>query len=164
MPTPAHALVRLALALFLALAATVRGADHDRWYTVEIDGQRAGWMHVLQTSADGRIVTTTRMEVAIRRGTTPVSIAITTRFVETESGEPVEMSVDQRFGSEPVLVRYRFGSEGVAVETTQGGRTAHGTLPAPEGRWLPPAAASRYLEQRRTRSCCARWTLRAGRP
>jgi len=148
MPTPAQALVRFALALCLALAATVRGADHDRWYTVEIDGLKAGWMHASQTTADGRIVTTTRMEVAIRRGTTPVSIAITTRFVETEAGEPVEMSVDQRLGSEPVSVRSRFGNEGVAVETTQGGRATRGTLPAPEGEWLPPAAASRYLAQR----------------
>ncbi|MCW5776368.1 MAG: transglutaminase domain-containing protein [Phycisphaeraceae bacterium] len=148
MPTPAPALVRIVLSLCLTLAATVRAADHDRWYTVEIDGQRAGWMHASQTTADGRITTTTRMEVAIRRGTTPVSIALTTRFVETEAGEPVEMSVDQRLGSEPVAVRYRFGAEGVGVETTQGGRTTRGTLPAPEGRWLPPAAASRYLEQR----------------
>ncbi len=148
MPMSPHVLVRLVFAVWLTLTATVRAADHERWYTVEIDGQRAGWMYASQATAEGRVTTTTRMEVAIRRGATPLSIALTTRFVETEAGEPIEMSVDQRFGSEPVSVRYRFNREGVDVETTQGGRTTRGTLPAPEGRWLPPAAASRYLEQR----------------
>lgn len=138
----------LALFAVLAMAAPAAGQDYDRWYTVSMAGQRAGWMHAAQATRDGKITTTGEMTLSIRRDTIEISIAISSSFVETEDGKPLSMRLERRLGNAPVIQEYTFTPEGIDLATREGAVESKARLPLPKGTWLTPAAASEYGRQR----------------
>ena len=128
----------------LVVALPAAGKDYDRWYVIEMDGQRAGWMHMRQHTIDDRIETITKTRLEIRRASAVIAIEMNGRFVESPDGEPILMESVQSFGTEPIVQKFTFGAESVSVETTVGGQTATREDPLPEGAWLTPAAASSF--------------------
>lgn len=122
--------------------------ETDRWYELWIDGSRAGWSHEVVSTKDETIVTRSTMQMQIGRADQTVEIGMHTEFIETLAGEPVEASIEQRLGPTPIRTVYRFGQDGIKVLQNQNGVDRDDTIPAPEGVWLPPAAAERYLKQR----------------
>lgn len=123
---------------------------HERWYTIEMFGARAGWMSSIERADDtGTITSESQAQINVRRGPINLSIVMSGRFVETADGKPLSMRTVQRMGATDVTQEYTFTPEGpVEVESVQAGVRSRATLPRPEGAWLTPAAASRYAQQR----------------
>jgi hypothetical protein len=139
---------RFACVLLLVLLAPQVGAGEERWYILMMQDQRAGWLKERTAVEEGRVVTESETKLTLKRDETSITVEYATRFVETDRGEAVEMSARTALGGPATLDEYRFGPGGVLWRHTQGGRTREQTLPAPEGRWLPPAGASEYLASR----------------
>lgn len=123
-------------------------APLDRWYTLEMMDQPAGWMHSTRALEEDIITTTSRMELRVRRGELELSFRIDTRFRETLEGEPIEMAATTTLGGAPSTQTYRFTGEGVVQTVGSAGNERSSTLDRPEGTWLTPAAASRFLAAR----------------
>ena len=154
------------LLVLLTLFPAAARADHDRWYIVEMMGGRAGWMHSTQTTtppapeadadnadagaaaAPGAISSQSAVRFSLKRGDLKLEITMETAFVETAAGEPISMRSVQKLGTSAVTQEYTFKDDGVEVTTTQGGQSKTAFLPRPEGVWLTPAAAERYVRQR----------------
>jgi hypothetical protein len=122
--------------------------DYERWYTLEMGGKRAGYMHAQQSTADGHITTSTKIVVQLGRGDAAVGISMEGTFVETADGKPVSMESVQRLGKAPVTTRYTFTPKALEIESDQAGQVTKATKPLPEGTWLTPAAAGEYVKQR----------------
>lgn len=122
--------------------------ESDRWYEIWMGGGRAGWSHEFVTTDAETITTTTVMQMKIGRADEAVEIRMRSEFVETLAGEPIEVRTEQRLGPTPIRATYRFGEDGVTVVQTRDGKEQETQIPSPEGEWLPPAAAGRYVKQR----------------
>jgi transglutaminase-like putative cysteine protease len=120
----------------------------DRWYIVELMGSRAGWMHSAQTEKNGQVTTATKMQFSLGRGTTAAGITMQSEFVETKEGEPVRMTSVQKMGQMNVEKTYTFTEKDVEIVTVQAGRETKESMPTPEGDWMTPAKAERYMMER----------------
>ena len=149
------------------------------WYRIDIDGAPAGWAWDRIERTGGRVTTSSRMELRLRRGGADVAITLSSRFVETAGGEPVLLHQRQILGQLPVESTFRFvsasgsgprsgphatpGRDRVEATTVQAGRETRETVPAPAGEWLTPDAARRaFLAHRRAGE--TRFTVRSIEP
>lgn len=137
-----------AIAALLAIAAPASADDFERWYIIEMLGQRSGWAMTSQFTEGDRITTASEMRVEIRRGAVAIAVSIEGRFVEAANGEPISFEVTQRMGAAPTSLKAVFAEDGIEV-TTRGPTGSKTTKhPRPEGTWLPPAAAASFVRQR----------------
>jgi transglutaminase-like putative cysteine protease len=137
--------------VFAVLAlASAAWADSDRWYMLQLMGQRCGDLHTTIVTEDGLITTTSVMRIGLKRGNNnDIQISVESVFVETEDGKPVRMQSISRMGAVPVKTEYTFRPDGaIEMVTEQAGKKLTQELPKPEGVWLTPAAADRYIRQR----------------
>lgn len=140
--------VALMMALVLGQICLAQGADHDQWYVIDLAGGPSGYMRSVQSTAEERITSSSEMFIRVRRADSSVSMKFESEFVETVEGEPVSMKSVNHSGKTPVVQRFTFGKEGIEMESTQGANTTKVQLGAPDGAWLPPAAAGRYVQAR----------------
>lgn len=117
---------------------------------VKFDGKRAGWMRAWEErTGEGdaaRIATKSRLEFNLARGAAKISLKLESEFIETERGEPVSMTSIQDMGLNPVVTTYTFTKDNIEQRVKGLDRvTKHAK---PEGVWLTPAAAAKYVEQR----------------
>lgn len=145
---PSRLVPAVVAVLVLAFAAAARGQDRDRWYTLEMFGGKAGWMHARMKTEGGRITTGSRTVFSLKRDDAGVSMEMETEFVETTEGKPVSMKSVQKLGAMAVTQEFTFTETGVELLSRQGGKETRSTLAKPEGTWLTPAAAERYVLQR----------------
>jgi transglutaminase-like putative cysteine protease len=117
------------------------GEVEERWYVLELGGERAGWSAVRWWSEGGRRVTEAETTLRLARGGSALDIALAGRFVETAAGEAVSLWTRRSLGSEPIETTYRFLPGRVEAESVQGGRARRETLEPPAGEWLTPAQA-----------------------
>jgi hypothetical protein len=136
------------LPLLLFVARPANAQDKDRWYSVEMMGGKAGWMNTTQKQEGDRITTASSMKFSLARGQEGVSISIQTEFIETADGKPVSMKSVQKLGAMDIRQEYTFTPGGIELKSTQAGNTTASVMPMPEGTWLTPAAAERYVLQR----------------
>lgn len=134
------------LALLAIVAPTLGGEVRplDRWYVMQMSGQRAGWMHVTREIEDGKVTTISKTELRIKRGQLEMKMAMDTTFVETTEGKPISMTRSTDFGGAPSTVEYTFHDN--YIEQAQGDRRSR--LDVPTGKWLPPGAAAEFTEMR----------------
>ncbi|MDX9911089.1 MAG: transglutaminase-like domain-containing protein [Phycisphaerales bacterium] len=129
-------------------AATAPGREvqtFDRWYVLELQGARAGWMNESRRVEGGRVVSENRFNMSIRRGEASIAISMESTFVETPDGEPVSMTSKMGMGAAPIETRYEFGPDAMRVVTLTQGRESESTLPLPEGEWLTPAESTAFV-------------------
>ncbi len=138
----------LGVALVLAAAMPLRAEDHDRWYVLQIQGQRAGWMHATQKETGDNITTASEMQMKIRRGAQSVEIEISSEFVESKAGKPVSAKATMAMASIPNSTEYLFRATEVEVISGSGAAQTKTVQPLPDGEWLTPAAASAFLTKR----------------
>lgn len=140
----------LSAALFLFVVTSCAWADEpetfDRWYVLQMQGQRAGWAHMTQTTEGERITSTNEMQIALKRGPIAVEIQQKQAFTETADAKPVEATSTVKMGAMAMTSAYRFTDEGIEVTSGQGGQTQKRVMPKIAGEWLTPAAAQRYVE------------------
>ena len=114
----ARAIIPALLGLIVGQAASGAPEDYDRWFTISMDGQRAGWMHKSQATAEGRVTTTSQMSFSLRRGEELISIRYDTTLFETVSGQPIRAVSRDEIGAEPVTSECTFDPEpGTGVPT-----------------------------------------------
>lgn len=146
-----HRLMRAAALLwvFVLLGANARAAPLealDRWYVLEMGGQRSGWMHSTRRVEGERVISGSEMRLEVRRGELAIAVSLTSSFEETAAGEPVSMRTAMDLGTgKPTETVFTFAADGVRVSR---GGVEGDVLPKPEGAWLPPGAASEYLARR----------------
>lgn len=139
------------LLLAAALALPALGQDEtlwERYYVVELAGQRAGWMHGRHSRVGEEIVSEVEMRFEIKRGETGVKIAMQSTFVESADHRPIRMASTQQLAAMPITTRVEFGAESMEVTTESAGATSTQTMPLPEGEWLTPGGADEYLRRR----------------
>lgn len=138
----------IALLALGSLAARARADGKDRWYIMEMAGGKAGWMHTTQTESGDTITTTSEMKLAMSRVGGGLQISTRSEFVETKAGKPISMKSVQNLGAMAIDQTYTFTDKGIELTSVQAGVKTTSTLPPPQGEWLPPAAAERYVLQR----------------
>ena len=150
MPNHAHPIVRLLVsALALTVLAGQTLAEETHWYVVQLGGQKAGHMVERETTNDkGQLVTSEEVVFQVSRMKTNMQIKMQTEFVETPEGKPISMKSVQELGSVPIEQNYLFKEDGLERTTTQNGQTTNAKLAKPEGEWLTPAAAERFIKER----------------
>jgi len=119
----------------------------DRWYSVEMSGVRAGYMHVQTRETAEQVITKTRMQMKLARGEMNIEIRMDSESVETSEGKPVRMSSKSKLGQMAVDQLWTFKGDEIEVATTQAGRTSTKMVPAPVGEWMMPGAADRYSRE-----------------
>ncbi len=135
-----------AQAVATEVSSQVEAKVVERYYVVELSGQRAGQMRSVQRTADGRIVTETAMAMKLARGEVRVEIAMAGGFEETPDGKPLAMRSEQKLGQMMVTTASTFADGKITTITTQGEveREAEVEIPAD---WLPPAAMEREVKR-----------------
>jgi hypothetical protein len=135
----------LALATLLALPGIARAEaattpDRERWFVLQIDGQRAGWMVERRITTDtGNIREDTEISMAIARMGQTIEIAIKSGTLESAAGALLEMRSLQTLGASTTKSAYTFHPDHILQTTDQLGRTTEKKLPLPAGDWLTPA-------------------------
>lgn len=142
-------LMSLCAVLFVsqARAADEPSTTFDRWYILEMSGERAGYVHATERRKDGKIITQTDTRISIKRGHQAVTMRFDMWFVETEDGKPVEAASTLVPGAGMVVTRLVFNEDGVTQTTGQGDAAHATTLPPIDPEYLPPAAAQRLIEE-----------------
>ncbi len=121
----------------------------ERWYVVQLSGERVGYARMMQAPRGTEIVTAMRIRMEIRRGPTPMQMDIRSGFYETPGGKPRRAELRMNFGAMQVAQSLWFEPDGSRrLVARQGDREQEQSLPPIEGDWMTPAAASRYVEGR----------------
>jgi len=126
----------------------VQASDADLWYTITLQGERAGWMRSRERTDTDRITTEVEWRLTVSRAGTPVESRKQGRFIETPDGKPISFWSMQNLGSAPREVQYDFRPDGIDVKTTEAGRITTSTLALPAGDWLTPRQAGEFITTR----------------
>lgn len=120
----------------------------ERWYVVEMMGQKSGWMMSREVTSKDTITTSSDTQLHIKRGQLELKVRMAYEFVESPDGKPISMKSIQELGSVPIEQTYVFLDDGLERTTTQGGKTTTAKIEKPRGDWLTPAAADRFVKER----------------
>jgi hypothetical protein len=151
---PFRRLIFSTLTLLLILAASAIAAGdwqtvEEHWYEIEIAGAPAGWSKTLISRRNDMIRTETRTDMQLRRGDSVVELTTRESFIERAGGAPVSMSRIESTGEGTIEHEWRFGKDHVTHITRHLGRETKRERPLPDGVWLTPRAAERYVQARR---------------
>lgn len=119
----------------------------DRWYAVLLQGQLAGWLHTNEMQKDQQITSQAQMHLEIRRGASVPKIKINSQFVETTNGEPIRSELVRNLGLFETKQTVVYTEDQIEMTIEQAGQTQQNVYPRSTQTWMPPAAASRYIEQ-----------------
>lgn len=128
----------------------------DRWYMLQMQGQRAGHMHA-RVVREGDISTMdAQIVIAIKRVSSNLQIKMESHVQERGDGTPLLMKSVMNLGSAPMVNEYIFkpapageAKDKGTVEhrATMNGKATTLELPWPEGEWIGPITAGRQLEK-----------------
>ena len=119
-----------------------------RWYALDLSDQRAGHTVSTRLITPDAIVSTTEMVLSIARGQMELKFSTRSEFTETPDGEAVSVRYTQDFGLGPRETRWRFEGDRLHITEIADGRETSKMIDRPEGDWLPPAAAARFVAER----------------
>ena len=120
----------------------------DRWYTMEMMGSRAGWVHEVIERDGDRIRSSATNKLTMSRGADEMVIEVEAWFIETANGEPISSSTTQSVAGQSTRKEWLFGEDGITVKSDDGVRKMETIVPNPEGVWLTPFAVKRFVEER----------------
>lgn len=143
---PLTALAVFLLALLVG-SGEARSQTFERWYSLLLSDQPAGWSWTRQTQEGDRITSASNTRFSIRRGPIVVEIEIGTEFIETTDGKPVEATVTQKLAAMRMVQRMVFGDGEVEIISEQAGQKQSQKHKLAADGWLTPAAVERYTEQ-----------------
>ncbi len=132
--------------IFLA-SSMASAQSHERWYSLLMSGQPAGWSRQAMTQEDGVLTSVTETEFAMRRGAVQIKIVMATRFKETLGGKPLEAVVSQTLGKLAMKQTFMFTEHEIQIRSEQGGRTLRQQLPLPKQTWLTPGSVEKLLKK-----------------
>ncbi len=144
----------LAVVIAVGVAAHPASADdgvtkpRERWFVALMDGKKMGWMRERVEVEGDQITSRMEMELRIARGPGSVKVLMSSEFVETADGEPVRMTAKQNLASTLSGTIWEFKDDGVDVLIIGAGDMRRSTEPLPEGEWLTPMEAERFVRAR----------------
>lgn len=123
--------------------------DQDKWYSLKISGVNAGIMHtVVETSQTGDIRTQETMRMQIDRGQDHVKLKFRTDFVESATGEAIDVGYSQQMAQNEIKMSYLFTPTGIIVTSDQAGNKKTSSNPLPVGEYLSRYASQQYFLER----------------
>ena len=132
----------------VARADADAGAVRERWYVVQIDGQRAGWMVERSvTTEGGNLREETELQMSLARMGQTIQITMRSGTLESAEGELKEMRSVQTLGNSTTRSSFTFHEDRVLSRVEQMGRTTEKDLPVPSGDWLTPSQVRALIER-----------------
>ena len=120
----------------------------ERWYVVQLQGQKTGWMMERSDIEDnGRIRNESELVLKIGRGSTAVEMVMRSVSIEEADGRPVRTESETKQGLTSISRNYDFTKTKVIERVSQGGRLTTNTHDLPEGGWLMPGVADRETDR-----------------
>jgi len=128
-----------------AAAAEASTSSQDRWYVMLIEGKPSGWLHESASEEQGTITSSSHTKLSMRRGRATIVVETQTKFTESAQGKPLRVVQIMTMGAAQTIQTIDFLDDHLAIETKSSGQTTRTKAPLPEGQWMPPAAAGRYV-------------------
>ena len=147
-------LIKKITLLVVLCFSTVAIADwttqEDNWYSVTIDGAKAGWAHeVIEVESETQEIKSTKVQnMTLSRGGMEISISVSSSFVETKEGKPISVNSTQEAMGMVQETIWEFGEEELKMTTVAGGAPIVKTVPLPKEKWLTPQAVKRMFIQK----------------
>jgi hypothetical protein len=143
--TPFLVVIILVIQGFAPRPAAAEVLD-DTWFQSTIGGKPAGHVHsVVEREENGLIVTTVESDVLVKRGASPVAIAVDESWTETEDGRPVAYHRTSKLAMDAVNLDVAVKGDGLHVRRTQAGDVAISFVPAEAGLRFPEAIRRLHL-------------------
>ena len=140
--------------LLTFLIAAISFADwttlEDNWYSVTIDGVKAGWAHeVVEVDNETNNFRSTKVQnMTLSRGGMEISISVSSSFVETQEGTPISVNLTQDAMGMVQETIWEFGDEELKMTKAAGGAPIVKTVPLPTQKWLTPRAVKRMFTKK----------------
>lgn len=132
-----------------APAATPAAVQQERWYVLELNGAKTGYMREsIATNAAGQRVTDQEVVFTMARAGQNIQITMSTGFVENADGSPASMSMAQNLGLMKLSSKFEFTPEGVVEESDQAGVKTRTVHPKIEGEWLTPSRVEKFVSEK----------------
>ncbi len=120
----------------------------DQWHSMEMMGSRVGWIHEVIERDGDRIRSSATNKLTMNRGAEEMVIEVEAWFLETVDGKPISSSMTQTVKGKSTHKEWVFGDDGITVKSDDGVRKKESIVPEPDGVWLTPFAAKRFVEER----------------
>lgn len=143
--------------VFFALGSASFGQLEDSWYSVSIDGSKAGWAHdtVEVDSETGNIISSKVQNMTLSRGGINISIAVTSTFTETKEGKPISVNTSQEAMGQVQETSWEFGVDTLTMTTVAGGQPIIKKVPLPKNGWLTPGAVRKMFRKKMSEGATA---------
>jgi len=123
--------------------------NEERWYALEMEGERAGWMvERTEVMPNGNVRDETELSISLARMGQTIEILMKSGTLESPEGKILEIRSMQNLGMAKTNVSYRFEGDQVVCTKEQLGRKTEETMPAPAGSWMSPSEVSALIEQK----------------
>ena len=145
----------ITLTILCGLTAPAARADfeetlEDRWYVIELMGQRSGWMHYRVVRERQGLHVETTLNLKVSRGQMTIPIEMSGVFSQDPGGVPLFMTGRQLLGQAPIESTWTFtdGKTGkVKTTSNQFGAITTSEIDPPQGDWMTPYEASQHIKE-----------------
>ena len=122
----------------------------DNWYSVSIDGAKAGWAHeIVEVESETNTIKSTKVQnMTLSRDGMEISISVSSSFVESQDGKPISVHSTQEAMGMVQETIWEFGEEELKMTTVAGGDPIVKTVPLPKEKWLTPQSVKRMFIQK----------------
>eukprot|EP00752_Nemacystus_decipiens_P013598 g12056.t1 len=120
--------------------------SYEAWFVLNIGGEKAGHMHVTLKQDGDKIVNSSAMKIAIKRGQAEMTIEQSSSFVETLDHQPIKATSSMALGAMATQQVLDFTGETWKLTTTTAGNTSTIDVDQPKADWLTPGALSVFME------------------
>ncbi|MFG0248888.1 MAG: transglutaminase family protein [Phycisphaeraceae bacterium JB051] len=136
-----------AICLCLTCNAQDQQLTYDHWFSLRLGGQPAGYSHEsCEIDADGNLITKSDTQISMSRGPMPITIRITSEFVQTPEGKPLRGQSKQDMSIMQVVQSYKYNADGsIALTSMQNGQRITNNIPKPAQDWMTPIQAQAYV-------------------
>jgi hypothetical protein len=120
----------------------------EQWFALQMGTLGSGWMHQTTHQSEDRFRTTKIVSMSIARMGDAGEIRMESAFEETKAGKPLKMTGRQIMSAQPMENIWVFEPEHVVHTAKQGGRETTRQANLPQGTWLTPREATRFVRKR----------------
>jgi hypothetical protein len=137
------------LTMCLCITSNTQAQDqtYDHWFSLSLGGQPAGYSHEFcEIDADGNLASQTETQISMSRGPMPLTIRITSEFVQTPEGKPLRGMSKQDLSIMQVVQSYKYNDDGsIELTSEQNGQKIVNQIPKPTQDWMTPIEAQSYV-------------------
>ena len=142
------------LLLITTLISTATFADwsvqDDNWYSVMIDGAKAGWSHeLIEVDSETNNIKSSKIQnMTLSRGGIEISISVSSTFIETSDGKPISVQSMQEAMGMVQETNWKFVDGQIKTTKAAGGAPIAKNVPLPKDKWLTPQSVKRMFKKK----------------